>query len=450
MVLEIWGQVREKLEQELDGADFRNWIEIISLKGVEGGIATIEAPTKFTGEWVGRTYGHQIVRALRELDPSILDLNFVIGTRTDGGRSRRFSGGMIEPGQGSDGHDILGSNLNSRFRFSEFVVGKPNAVAYAAAVRVAEESAVDFNPLFLYGEVGVGKTHLMHAIGWALKERDPALKIIYLSAEQFMYQFIRALRTKGILDFKEVFRSVNVLMVDDVQFIAGKESTQEEFFHTFNSLAGQDKRIILSGDRSPGKIDGLEARIRSRLQSGLVVELHPADYELRLGILQQKAESLYKRNRGLRFEKGVLEFLARRIMSNVRVLEGALNRLAAAESYLRGPITIEVARDELVDILRDVDRRTEIHMIIQCVADYYNVKPGDLVGPRRTQNITRPRQLAIYLAKMMTTRSLPHIGRAFNRDHTTILYSIERVEKLQANDSSIAEDIAIIRRRLES
>ena len=290
----------------------------------------------------------------------------------------------------------------------------------------------------------------MHAIGWALKERDPALKIIYLSAEQFMYQFIRALRTKGILDFKEVFRSVNVLMVDDVQFIAGKESTQEEFFHTFNSLAGQDKRIILSGDRSPGKIDGLEARIRSRLQSGLVVELHPADYELRLGILQQKAESLYKRNRGLRFEKGVLEFLARRIMSNVRVLEGALNRLAAAESYLRGPITIEVARDELVDILRDVDRRTEIHMIIQCVADYYNVKPGDLVGPRRTQNITRPRQLAIYLAKMMTTRSLPHIGRAFNRDHTTILYSIERVEKLQANDSSIAEDIAIIRRRLES
>ena len=443
---EIWGVVKEGLERTLGADDFRNWIADIGLRGIDSGIVTLEAPSQFTADWVSRTYGDHILSAVKEFDPGWFNSALSSG-RGDGTGPIRMDRGTaaIAPKD-----RLPGANLVSRFTFSEFVVGKPNAVAHAAAVRVAYEEGVAFNPLFLYGEVGLGKTHLMHAIGWALKAKHPELKLIYLSAEQFMHNFIRALRTHSIMDFKEMFRSVNVLMVDDVQFIAGKDSTQEEFFHTFNALVGQEKRIILSGDRSPGKIEGLEERIRSRLQSGLIVELHPADYELRLGILQQKAEALCERSPELHFEQGVLEFLARRIVSNVRVLEGALNRLAAAHSYLKSPIDLDIARTELSDILRDADRRTGTRQIIQCVADYYNIKTSELVGKRRTRNIVRPRQVAIYLAKSLTTKSLPDIGREFNRDHTTVMHSVDRIEKLRATDSAIAEDIEIITRRLES
>lgn len=443
---EIWGEVRKSLARNLNADDFRNWIADINFKGIDGGVATLEASTKFCGEWVLRTYGDQILQSVKEFDPRVVELAFVVRppVADSPGRARTSASARFR------GARLPGSDLVSRFNFSEFVVGKPNAVAHAAAIRVAREERVTFNPLFLYGAVGLGKTHLMHAIGWTLKAKDPDLKLIYLSAEQFMHQFIRALRTQSIMDFKEVFRSVNVLMVDDVQFIAGKDSTQEEFFHTFNELVSQEKRIVLSGDRFPGKIEGLEERIRSRLQSGLVVELHPADYELRLGILQQKAEALCQRNPELVFEPGVLEFLARRIQSNVRVLEGALNRLAAAQSYLKSVIDLNIARAELADILRDADRRTGIREIIHSVADYYNIKPSELVGKRRTRNVVRPRQVAIYLAKLLTTKSLPDIGREFNRDHTTVIHSIERIELLQATDSAISDDLEIIRRRLES
>ena len=332
---EIWGEVKEGLERTLGADDFRNWIADIGLRDIDSGVATLEVPSQFTAEWVSKTYGDHILNAVREIDPRVVRLYFVVRARDADGPVRMERGTAAKPSE----NGLPGANLVSRFTFSEFVVGKPNAVAHAAAVRVAYEDAVTFNPLFLYGEVGLGKTHLMHAIGWALKAKHPEQKLIYLSAEQFMHHFIRALRTQSIMDFKEMFRSVNVLMVDDVQFIAGKDSTQEEFFHTFNALVGQEKRIILSGDRSPGKIEGLEERIRSRLQSGLIVELHPADYELRLGILQQKAEALCEKSPELVFDQGVLEFLARRIVSNVRVLEGALNRLAAAHSYLKSPLT---------------------------------------------------------------------------------------------------------------
>ena len=443
---EIWGELKEGLERTLGADDFRNWIADIGLRGIDSGVATLEAPTQFTAEWVSKTYGDHILNAVKKFDPGVVRLQFVVKSRDAKVPVRMDRGKAASSSEGR----LPGAGLVSRFTFSEFVVGKPNAVAHAAAVRVAYEDGVAFNPLFLYGEVGLGKTHLMHAIGWALKAKHPDLKLIYLSAEQFMHNFIRALRTQSIMDFKEMFRSVNVLMVDDVQFIAGKDSTQEEFFHTFNALVGQEKQIILSGDRSPGKIEGLEERIRSRLQSGLIVELHPADYELRLGILQQKAEALCEKSPELVFDPGVLAFLARRIVSNVRVLEGALNRLAAAHSYLKCPIDLNIARTELADILRDADRRTGTRQIIQCVADYYNIKASELVGKRRTRNIVRPRQVAIYLAKSLTTKSLPDIGREFNRDHTTVIHSVARIEELRATDSAMAEDIEIITRRLES
>jgi chromosomal replication initiator protein len=331
------------------------------------------------------------------------------------------------------------------------VVGKPNELAHAAARRVAEGGPVTFNPLFLYGGVGLGKTHLMHAIAHELQNGQPQLRVLYLSAEQFMYRFIQALRDKQIMSFKELFRSVDVLMVDDVQFIAGKDSTQDEFFHTFNALVDQNKQIVISADRAPGEIKGLEERIKSRLQCGLVVDLHPTDYELRLGILQQKAENYRAQNAGLRIDDGVLEFLAHRITTNVRVLEGALTRLFAFASLVGREISLDLAQDCLADVLRSSDRKVSIEEIQRKVSEHFNIRLADMIGPKRVRTIARPRQVAMYLAKTMTTRSLPEIGRRFGgRDHTTIMHGIRKVEELMSTDSQLAEDINLLRRLLEA
>ena len=307
-----------------------------------------------------------------------------------------------------------------------------------------------FNPLFLYGGVGLGKTHLMHAIAWELTSRQPELSVLYLSAEQFMYRFVQALRDRKMMDFKEMFRSVDVLMVDDVQFIAGKESTQEEFFHTFNALVDQNKQIVISGDRAPGEIENLEDRIKSRLQCGLVVDLHPTDYELRLGILQSKCEQYSRQYPDLQMSDGVLEFLAHRISTNVRVLEGALTRLFAFASLVGHEITLELTQDCLADILRASERKVSVEEIQRQVADHYNIRLSDMIGPKRLRSFARPRQVAMYLCKQMTSRSLPEIGRRFGgRDHTTVMHGVRRIDELRAQDAQIAEDLEILRRTLE-
>ena len=347
--------------------------------------------------------------------------------------------------------ELPGAPLDARFTFDSFVVGKPNELAHAAARRVAECGPVTFNPLFLYGGVGLGKTHLMHAIAHEIQARRPDLRVLYLSAEQFMYRFVQALRDKQIMDFKEIFRSVDVLMVDDVQFIAGKDSTQEEFFHTFNALVDQNKQIVISADRAPGEIKDLEERIKSRLQCGLVVDLHPTDYELRLGILQQKAEMYRLQYQGLHLADGVLEFLAHRITTNVRVLEGALTRLFAFASLVGREITLDLAQDCLANILRASDRKVTIEEIQRKVAEHYNVRLSDMIGPKRVRTIARPRQIAMFLCKQMTTRSLPEIGRRFGgRDHTTIMHGIRKVEELKGSDSQLREDLDLLRRLLEA
>jgi chromosomal replication initiator protein len=290
----------------------------------------------------------------------------------------------------------------------------------------------------------------MHAIAWELREKRPDLQVLYLSAEQFMYRFVQALRDREIMDFKNLFRSVDMLMVDDVQFIAGKDSTQEEFFHTFNALVDQNKQIVISADRAPGEIKDLEDRIKSRLQCGLVVDLHPTDYELRLGILQQKAEFYRQQYPGLVISDGVLEFLAHRITTNVRVLEGALTRLFAFASLVGREITLELAQDCLADILRASDRKVTIEEIQRRVADHYSVRLSDLIGPKRLRTIARPRQIAMYLAKQLTPRSLPEIGRRFGgRDHTTIMHGVRRIEELMTTDSQMADDLQLLRRQLE-
>ena len=407
-------------------------------------MAEIKVPTHFTGEWIIQTYGDAIIECLRGQSQMVLRLDYVVCEEL---ASQSHDKAKSVFSENSD--DALpGSHLIKRFTFDQFVVASPNTVAYAAAKRVSEDEKVNFSPLFLYGGVGLGKTHLMNAVGWMLKESKPNVKVIYLSAEQFMYLFVRALQTKSVIGFKEMFRSVDVLLVDDIQFIAGKNSTQEEFFHTFNALAEQNKRIILTADRSPGKIEGLEARIRSRLQSGLAIELHPADYELRLGILQKKVELHRHSNPNLRFDNGVLEFLARRIVSNARILEGALNRLVAAQSFMPSRITMEYTLHVLADLFRESDRKIGLKDIIKVVAEHYNLKVSDLTGTRRTKHIVQPRQMAIYLAKNLTTRSMPDIGRAFNRDHTTVIHSIRRMDKLLKQNAVLADDQELLSRRL--
>ncbi|MEM6423084.1 MAG: chromosomal replication initiator protein DnaA, partial [Pseudomonadota bacterium] len=341
--------------------------------------------------------------------------------------------------------------LDPRYSFESFVVGKSNEMAHAAARRVAETADASFNPVFLHGGVGLGKTHLMHAIAWHLRKTDPGCRVVYLSAEQFMYRFVQAMRVRETIAFKQQFRSVDVLMVDDVQFIAGKDSTQEEFFHTFNALVDQNKQIVLSADNSPDRIEGLEERIRSRLQWGLVVDIHPADYELRLGILQAKAEQALANHPGVSLDHKVLELLAQRISSNVRVLEGALTRLFAYASYTNRRVDLDLTRECLVDLLRTAERKVSIEEIKRRVADHYNLRLSDLVSARRARNVARPRQVAMFLAKTLTTKSLPEIGRGFGgRDHTTVLHAVRKIEELTKGDPQLAEDVEILRRTLEA
>jgi chromosomal replication initiator protein len=450
---ETWDRLRARLHAQIGGDACRNWIEPLVYLGADHGVGRFAAPTGFIGTWVARNYGEAIRTLLLQDGHAVSRLEFgVVAHDAAPTRAPRPAAPprAVEPAPGPD-VELPQSPLDSRFTFDSFVVGKPNELAHAAARRVAERGAVSFNPLFLYGGVGLGKTHLMHAIAWEIRQADPAARVLYLSAEQFMYRFISALRFKEMHGFKELFRSVDVLMVDDVQFIAGKDSTQDEFFHTFNALVDQHKQIVISADRAPGEIDGLEERIKSRLQWGLVVDLHPTDYELRLGILQSKAECQLAEHPGVAVGPGVMEFLAHRISSNVRVLEGALNRLFAFASLVGRRIDLDMTQECLADILRASERKVTIDEILRKVADHYTLRMSDLLSARRARAVARPRQVAMYLAKTLTSKSLPDIGRRFGgRDHTTVIHAVRRIEELRQTDSQIAEDVELLRRMLEA
>jgi len=443
-----WGRIRSELRNTLGKDAFNSWIDPLDLLEINGRVVHFSAPTSFIGNWVSRNYGDRILEhfKLENCDIERIDFRTIAAPQIATERQDASDNTPAPPAI-----NLPGSPLDSRFTFERFVVGKPNELAHAASRRVAEGGAVTFNPLFLYGGVGLGKTHLMHAIAWETQANRPDARVLYLSAEQFMYRFVQALRFKDMYGFKEQFRSVDVLMVDDVQFIAGKNSTQDEFFHTFNALVDQGKQIVISADRAPGEIEGLEERIRSRLQWGLVVDLHPTDYELRLGILQSKAEAQLQSMPEVQMDSGVLEFLAHRISSNVRVLEGALTRLFAFASLVGREITLDMTQECLVDILRVSERKVTVEEIMRKVADHYNLRMSDLLSPRRARAIARPRQVAMFLSKTLTSKSLPDIGRRFGgRDHTTVIHAVKKVEELKLTDSQIAEDVELLRRMLEA
>ena len=448
-----WQQISETIKEAVGEAAFQSWIKPITVRGLCDGIVLISVPTRFMRDWVAAHYSDRISELWRNENKNVESVD--ISVFTDRVQKAVIASEALEPvikksskiatASVSQAAEISAS-LDKRFTFDQFVVGKPNEFAYAAARRVAETAtSTPFNPLFLYGGVGLGKTHLMHSIAWHIREQTPHRNVIYLSAEKFMYRFIRALREQTTVDFKEQFRSVDVLMIDDVQFIAGKDSTQEEFFHTFNALVDEGRQIVLSADKSPSDIEGMEERLVSRLNCGLVADIHATTYELRLGILQSKAQQV-----STQIPPKVLEFLAHKITANVRELEGALNRVVAHAQLAGRDITLEATQDVLHDFLRANDRRVTIEEIQKQVASHFNIRMADMHSARRARSVARPRQVAMYLAKQLTSRSLPEIGRKFGgRDHTTVMHAVRKVDELREHDPNFAEDVELLKRMLE-
>ena len=464
-----WARVRARLRSEFGEADYRNWLQGLTLVGLKDGCVTLSVSSRFARDRVQTHFADRLralwqieargvenvkivlaqhAKAAADKDEAALEVRQGIpddlAAEEFGGTADLASPSIRSARQNED--DGVSAPLDARFTFDNFVVGKPNELAFAAARRVAESDNAPFNPLFLYGGVGLGKTHLMHAIAWSIRTLHPERRVLFLSAEAFMYQFIRALRFKDTDSFKEQFRSVDVLMIDDLQFISGKDSTQEEFFHTFNTLVDNNRQVIVSADKSPNDLDGVEERLRSRLGWGLVADVHPTDYELRLGILQAKAEKLKSE-----IPAKVLEFLAHKISSNVRELEGALNRIVAHAELVGRAISLENTQEVLHDVLKANDRRITIEDIQRKVASHYHIRVSDMHSPRRARAVARPRQIAMYLSKQLTQRSLPEIGRKFgNRDHTTVMHAVKKVEELRLADRQFDEDVDMLKRMLES
>jgi chromosomal replication initiator protein len=441
-----WPKITSELKKSLDKDTFQNWIKPIYFESLIDTSLTLSVPTRFLRDWIIKNYASVIKKAYMDQGHSIDKLAILVKENNN----RIIPGTEVIYEDKDDDEDTyyddISAPLDPKFTFDNFIVGKPNELAYAAAQRVAQSEVVSFNPLFLYGGVGLGKTHLMHAVAWNIKKRNPKKNVVYLTAEKFMYQFIKALRFKNIMSFKEQFRSVDVLMIDDVQFIIGKDNTQEEFFHTFNTLIDKKRQIIISADKSPADLDGLEDRLKSRLGWGLVADIHPLTYELRLGILQAKAEQ-----KSLNLKQEVMEFLANKITNNVREMEGALNRLAVHASIQDSEISVDLVKDVLKDLLRTNSRKITIDEIQKKVVEHYNIKLSDMHSPRRSRSVARPRQVAMYLAKSITTRSLPEIGRKFGgRDHTTVIHAIKTIEEIMVNDPNLAEDIELLTRILQT
>ncbi len=450
-----WDRIKTHLRKEYGDSAFKSWVNPIALDSVENGEVALSVPTRFMRDWIVTHYAERIRALWNTENPGIRRVLVKVALTPSSAKtakSTETSRPMMPtpPVPGfrppvSEGSEFS-APLDPRYTFENFVAGKPNEFAYAAAKRVAETDSVSFNPLFLYGGVGLGKTHLMHAIAHEIRSRRPQRRVIYMSAEKFMYSFVRALRNQDTVSFKEHFRSVDVLMIDDVQFISGKDSTQEEFFHTFNALVDHGRQIVLSADKSPSNLEEIGDRLRSRLASGLVADLHPTTFELRLGILDAKAEQL-----GVPVPQKVREFLAHKITSNVRELEGALTRLAAHSQLIGADLTLEAAQSLLQDLLRAHDRRLSMEEIQKRVAEHFKIRMSDMSSARRARAVARPRQVAMYLSKHLTSRSLPEIGRAFGgRDHTTVMHAVRKIEEICKADPAFAEDVELLTRMLES
>lgn len=442
-------QLRPMLMREFGDTAFRSWIAPLVPVSVVNGTLELSVPTRFIRDWVKAHYADRIRALWSQHFAPLSRVEIVVAAKpahispvaTHTAAPYQPVAVANQNATKEQGEENLSAPLDARFTFAQFVTGRSNELAAVSARRVAEGDK-HYNPLYIHGSVGFGKTHLMQAIGHHIRENRKELRVVYMTAEKFMYKFVQALRARDTLAFKDDFRSIDVLMIDDIQFICGKEQTQKEFLDTFKALIDMGKQVVVTGDRSPAELDGIDDHLKSRLTGGLAVEIRQADEDLRLRILQSKC-SLLKRD----IPADVLSFLAQKITSSIRELEGALNRLIAHTELTGRDISQETVHDLLGDLLRASDRKIGIEDIQKKVAEFYRIRLSDLLSPRRARPVARPRQVAMYLAKNLTVHSLPEIGRKFGgRDHTTIIHGIRKIEELMADDLRLREDVETLKK----
>jgi chromosomal replication initiator protein len=438
----LWSRCLSALENELPEQQFNTWVR--PLQSVEGGSEALRllAPNRFVVDWVRSNLVSRLGELLRDFGiAQPAQISVEVGSRPPAPAVP--VAGVANRGL-KPAPPAVGGSLNPDFTFDRFVEGKSNHFAKAAALQVADNPGRAYNPLFIYGGVGLGKTHLMHAIGHLIMERDPDARVAYVHSEGFVSDMVRALQHNRINDFKTSYRSLHALLIDDIQFFAGKEHSQEEFFHTFNALLEGQHQVILTCDRYPREVDGLEERLKSRFGWGLTVAIEPPELETSVAILIRKAQVV-----GVELAQEVAFFIAKRIRSNVRELEGALRRVIANSRFTGHPITLEFTKEALKDLLQMQDRLITMENIQKTVADYYKVRIADLLSKRRSRSVARPRQVAMALAKELTAHSLPEIGDAFGgRDHTTVMHAVKRIKALRTSEQRIQEDYTNLLRTL--
>ncbi|MCG7499295.1 chromosomal replication initiator protein DnaA [Vibrio sp. Of7-15] len=466
----LWLQCLQRLQEELPTTEFSMWVRPLQAE-LNDNTLTLFAPNRFVLDWVRDKYLNSINRLLNEFcGADVPMLRFEVGSRPVSApppaptpTAADVAASMSAPAQlqarkpvhkswetsgaGDEAPEINHrSNVNPKHKFTNFVEGKSNQLGLAAARQVADNPGAAYNPLFLYGGTGLGKTHLLHAVGNAITDGNPNARVVYMHSERFVQDMVKALQNNAIEEFKRYYRSVDALLIDDIQFFANKERSQEEFFHTFNALLEGNQQIILTSDRYPREISGVEDRLKSRLGWGLTVAIEPPELETRVAILMKKAE-----DHQIRLADEVAFFIAKRLRSNVRELEGALNRVIANANFTGRAITIDFVREALRDLLALQEKLVTIDNIQKTVAEYYKIKVADLLSKRRSRSVARPRQLAMALAKELTNHSLPEIGDAFGgRDHTTVLHACRKIAQLREESHDIKEDYSNLIRTLSS
>jgi len=423
-----WDQIKQQLARNVSAESFQNWIAPTEQREEFGGTVVVRVPSDAAKTWMEQEYAENISSAIRAMQLDVKSVVYEVGAAP-----APLANLVADRAPSEIQFSPAASLLNAKYSFANFVVGSCNQFAHAAARAVADKPAERYNPLFIYGGVGMGKTHLMHAIGRALMERSPGSRVVYTSSERFMNEMIACIRTDRMSQFHQHYRKADALLVDDVQILAGRERTQEEFFHTFNELHEHGKQIVISSDQSPKNVQGLMDRLRSRFEWGLMVDVQPPDLETKMAILDKKAEA-----EGVRLPEEVRIHIATKTKSNVRELEGALVKLIAYSSVTESPITLAMTQQVLKNLSAGSERRITIEAIVKAVADKFGMQPAQLKLKTNVQNIAYPRQIAMYLAKELTPASLPEIGRHFaNKHHTTVLHSIQKIEKLRQHDSDL-------------
>jgi chromosomal replication initiator protein len=431
----LWDKFLERVKSRVSINTFNTWFQPTRLNRAEGELIYVQIPTTVFRQVLTRTYGEIVKAVFHELGVPAMRVQYVCTEEEPVAAAPVATISGIK--QSKLDFESSDHQLNTRYTFDTFVVGKSNEFAHAASRAVAEQPSKAYNPLFLYGGVGMGKTHLMHAIGHTIKQRNPAARLSYVSAEKFTIEVINSLRFDKMFSFRERFHTVDVLLVDDIQFIAGKERTQEEFFHTFNALYEQHKQIVISSDCLPKDINSIEERLRSRFEWGLIADIQPPDLETKIAILQKKAE-----NDRFVLPDDVAEYIARAIKSNVRELEGALTRLMAYASLTGVTVSLATAQQVLRNIIASQEKRVTIDLIQKRVSEHFNLREQDLKVRSNTRAIAFPRQVAMYIVKQLTTASLPEIGRQFGgKHHTTVLHSINKIEELRRSDKDLNRTI---------